>query len=336
MAIRTDEIKELGIRSALKVVDGFYLGLAESYRKVPLANPKLYGLHTEKNIPYRNTSQPEHCLDIMRPKNAHGPLPVLFYIHGGGFRLLSKDTHLFFAMMFAKKGFLVVNINYRLAPAHPFPAAIEDTCAAYKWMVKNIAQYGGDTDRIIVSGESAGGNLATSLAIATCQQQPEPYAKEVFDLGVVPKALIPACGYLEITRPERYHTGGLWGELTQGVMRILEKEYLPQPHLAGPLNNPLPFLEESTPTERPFPPCFIPVGGADSLAQDSIRLANALKKRNVNATTKVYPNRGHAFHAYIWLKQARQCWRDMFAFSNDILYASSQNWQPAAARRRVA
>lgn len=336
MAIQNEKLKELGTRTALKLVDSFYVGISEAYHRVPLAKPSLYGLHIEKDIPYLSSSRNEHRLDIIRPKNGHGPLPVLFYIHGGGFRTLSKETHILFAMMFAKKGFLVVNINYRLAPAHPFPAAMEDTCAAYHWTVNNIAQYGGDIDRILVSGESAGANLATSLAIATCTRLPEVYAREVFDLGVVPKGVIPACGYLEVSRPERFHCGGIRGEITEGVMRILEKDYLPQSHLAGPLSDPLPFLEDSESTERSLPPFFIPIGGADNLVPDTIRLETALRKRGIDATAKIYPKRGHAFHAFIWLRQARECWRDIFNFSNSVLYSTEPNWQPAAAKRRVA
>ena len=131
MNFNNDLVQNLLIRSTLRLVDGFYVGLAEGYSRLPITNPALYNLTIERDIPYLASSRPEHRLDILRPKNTTGPLPVLFYIHGGGFRTLSKETHFLFAMMYARMGFLVVNINYRLAPAHPFPAAIEDTCAAY-------------------------------------------------------------------------------------------------------------------------------------------------------------------------------------------------------------
>ncbi|SVD73276.1 uncharacterized protein METZ01_LOCUS426130, partial [marine metagenome] len=126
--MKKEKLKKFGTKTALKLVDSFYVSISEAYHRVPLAKPSLYGLQIEKDIPYVSSSRVEHRLDIIRPKNIQGPLPVMFYIHGGGFRLLSKETHILFAMMFAKKGFVVVNINYRLAPAHPFPAAMEDTC----------------------------------------------------------------------------------------------------------------------------------------------------------------------------------------------------------------
>ena len=105
----------------------------------------------------------------------------MFYVHGGAFHLLSKDTHWLMGLVFARFGYLVVNISYRLAPKHPYPAAIEDTCDAYRWLAQRVAALGGDPDRVVVAGESAGGNLITALTIAACQRRTEPWARAVFD-----------------------------------------------------------------------------------------------------------------------------------------------------------
>ena len=67
---------------------------------------------------------------------------MVFYVHGGAFHLLSKDTHWLMGLVFARYGYLVVNISYRLAPQHPYPAAVEDTFAAYRWMAERITQLG--------------------------------------------------------------------------------------------------------------------------------------------------------------------------------------------------
>ncbi|HAN55408.1 MAG TPA: esterase [Betaproteobacteria bacterium] len=97
---------------------------------------------------------------------APAPLPVVVYFHGGGFvagglsvvdepcRALADDA-----------GVIVVAATYRLAPEHKFPAATDDAFAALKWVAKNIQQYGGDGSRIVVMGDSAGGNLAAVTAL---------------------------------------------------------------------------------------------------------------------------------------------------------------------------
>ena len=109
-------------------------------------------------------------LDIYRPVHRPGPWPVVFYVHGGAFHLLSKDTHWLMGLVFARFGYLVVNISYRLAPTHPYPAAIEDTCRRIAGSRRASTELGGDPTRVAVAGESAGGNLITALTLAACQR----------------------------------------------------------------------------------------------------------------------------------------------------------------------
>ena len=143
---------------------------------------------------------PRHLSPVTRPK----PWPVVFYVHGGAFHLLSKDTHWLMGLVFARFGYLVVNISYRLAPKHPFPAAIEDTCRAYTWMASRIRELGGDPNRVAVAGESAGGNLITSLALASIWERQEPWAREVFECGVLPRAAMPFCAMLQVSETDRF------------------------------------------------------------------------------------------------------------------------------------
>jgi len=107
-----------------------------------------------RNVPYRVDGGEAHVLDVYRPKNRTGLLPVMIYIHGGGFTLCSKETHRSVALLFARFGFLVLNINYRLAPKYPYPAALEDACHAYRWAVEQVESYGGDKNRLSLAGES--------------------------------------------------------------------------------------------------------------------------------------------------------------------------------------
>ena len=88
----------------------------------PDARPERHGVQIVRDVPYLPSDRREHRLDVYRPARANGPLPVVVYIHGGGFRILSKDTHWIMALAFARRGFLVFNLSYRLAPRHRFPA----------------------------------------------------------------------------------------------------------------------------------------------------------------------------------------------------------------------
>ena len=103
---------------------------------------------------------------IYRP-DAHGPVPTVVFFHGGGFVIGDLDTHDGVCRLLCRDaGAVVVSVDYRLAPEHHFPAAVEDAYAALRYIADHIDDYGSDVARIAVAGDSAGGNLA-----AVCAQQ---------------------------------------------------------------------------------------------------------------------------------------------------------------------
>ena len=103
---------------------------------------------------------------------ASDPMPVILYIHGGGWVIANLDVYDASprALANAAKA-IVVSTHYRQAPEHKFPAAHEDTLAAYKWVLANAAKLGGDPKRVALVGESAGGNMAAAIAIAARDQK---------------------------------------------------------------------------------------------------------------------------------------------------------------------
>lgn len=117
------------------------------------------GVKTVCDIPYADDGSVYHLLDVYRPEE-EGLLPVIIDIHGGAWVYGTKDINKHYCMGIAKQGFVVVNASYRLIPEGQFPKNIEDVFAAFDWTLKNIAAYGGDTDNIFLTGDSAGAHLA--------------------------------------------------------------------------------------------------------------------------------------------------------------------------------
>jgi acetyl esterase len=99
--------------------------------------------------------------DVAVPKGA-GPHPVVIYLHGGGWAFGSPTSFRKLGMQFAEAGYLTIVLDYRLAPEHPFPAALEDSIFAIGWAADNARRWNGDGRRIAIGGDSAGGNLAVS------------------------------------------------------------------------------------------------------------------------------------------------------------------------------
>ncbi|HVK86394.1 MAG TPA: alpha/beta hydrolase [Kofleriaceae bacterium] len=306
------------------VAQSFFEGLASLGALHPAANPRRHGVEVERDISYGPGHERWRRLDVYRPVHRPGPWPVVFYAHGGAFHLLSKDTHWLMGLVFARFGYLVVNISYRLAPRYPFPAAIEDTCLAYSWMTERLAQLGGDPTRVAVAGESAGANLVTALTMTACQRRAEPWARSVYDAGIVPRATLPFCGLLEVSRPERFSQRRPLPRWIDGMIHDASASYLhgysPRPGPETELADPLRILEQRALDrsgrrfDRPLPPFFAPVGTRDPLLDDTRRLEKALQALDVPVEARYYPGGIHAFHALVWDPAARRCWRDALAF----------------------
>lgn len=109
---------------------------------------------------------PDVKVRIYRPKDAQSAVPGILHIHGGGFIVGSIETeHVSAAMMSINTGAVVVSVDYRLAPEHPFPAAHHDCFAALTFLAGSAPELGVDTDRLAVVGSSAGGGLAAATAL---------------------------------------------------------------------------------------------------------------------------------------------------------------------------
>lgn len=112
------------------------------------------------NVPYRTANNVDLHLDILRPRDASGPTPTVLYFHGGGWTGGSKDGGITAALPYLEMGYAVVNVQYRLAAVSLAPAAVEDTRCALRWVYRNAEEYNFDLNRIVLTGNSAGGHLS--------------------------------------------------------------------------------------------------------------------------------------------------------------------------------
>ena len=310
-------VTNLRQRAGALVVDNLFRGLARAGQAHPYARPERHGVEVIRDVPYLPSGQREHFLDVYLPNTQPKPWPVMLYVHGGGFRILSKDTHWLMALEWARRGYLVFNVNYRLAPVHPYPAAIEDVAAAYRFVVESAARWHGDLGRLVLAGESAGANLVMSLATMLSYRRPETWAREVYDLGVMPRAAAPACGIFQVTDTERFSRRRKKPLPSWLMDRVAEVEhaYLGQAgDVDRTLADPLIFLEGAAAPDRPLPPMFLPVGTRDPILDDTRRMAAALTRLGATAEARYYPGGVHAFHAFLFRDEARRCWADTEAF----------------------
>lgn len=317
MSESTTRTRRLAKRFGGQLTRAFFEGSSRAASLHPKSSPARHGLQVVRDVSYGPL--PEQKLDIWRPVEP-GPHPCVLYIHGGGFRILSKETHWIMALLLARRGYVVMNIDYRLAPRHPYPAAIQDACRAWLWMQEHAHLYEGDASRSVVAGESAGANLASGVALASVHafEDHAPVVREVFEHEASPGAVLAACGLFEVSDPERH-----WRDrpnyspwLKDRILEVSEGYLSRGTTSPTDLANPLTFLENHSDSAElaSLPPFFLPVGTRDPLLSDTRRLDRALRRHGVKACTRYYPGGVHAFHAFIWSRASKQCWRDTYDF----------------------
>lgn len=127
---------------------------------------------SESDVEYANPDGQHLKLDLRAPEG-DGPFPAVVCIHGGGFRAGDQSHYDALCDTLAEHGYVAVTINYRLAPKYQFPAAVEDSKAAVRWLRANAEKYHIDPQRIGAMGGSAGGTLALFLGVAGDQRKYE-------------------------------------------------------------------------------------------------------------------------------------------------------------------
>jgi len=211
-----------------------------------------------------------------------GPLPVIVYYHGGGWVIADIDTYESSAMALAKKtGAIVASVEYRHAPEAKFPAAHEDSFAAYKWVVDHAGEFGGDAKKLALVGESAGGNLAANVAIMARDQKVQAPLQMVL--------VYPVAG-TDMNTPS-YIANQNAIPLSKGAMGWFVDKVLAKPEDAKS-----PMLNLTTLADlKGLPPATVITADIDPLMSDGKMLAEKLEAAGVKTT---YQNNDGVTHEF--------------------------------------
>ena len=250
---------------------------------------------------------------IYRP-NSSPPCPTLLYFHGGGFVLGDLDTQDDHARLLSRDlGSVVVSVDYRLAPEHPFPAGLEDCLAATRWVADRADELGGDPDRIAVSGDSAGANLATSVALTCAAADGPKLAAQLL--------LYPSVDFREGDGlyPSRAENGeGLF--LTTADIRWFREQYLPDAALARNPRASVILADDLAGS----PPTMIATGEYDPLRDEGEAYAALLERAGVEVVSRRYDGMIHGFFGMgVWSPAAAEARADICSRFRRLLGADS-------------
>lgn len=220
------------------------------------------------------------------PMNAKmGKLPLVVYFHGGGFVIANLDTYDASCRGLANKtGAIVASVAYREAPEHKFPAAPDDAYAATKWLTANASSFGGDGSRYALAGESAGGNLATVVAI-WLKKEGRPMPKHQL-------LVYPVTDWVRGT-DKSIEANAKAKPLNKAMLGWFKKFYFESPSDANDWKaSPIKAGVEDL---RGIPPATFIQAGIDPLMQQGMDYAAKLKSAGVKVNVLTYPLQTHEF-----------------------------------------
>lgn len=260
-----------------------------------------------RNIPYGNHTL--QVLDVLIPPS-DPPYPIVVYFHGGGFLAGSKESYTRICRTLASHHYLTCNVNYRLAPKCNFPAQLHDVAAALTWVIKNADEYGGDTTKIFLAGDSSGAYLTSWYATAL-------HKTELFDAFDIEntmqwtslRGLVLFYGIVDLEKV--ITTGFPFMKLLMDFLGLDPETYKKRLYLSSPIHH----------ISKKLPPVFICAGERDSLFPQSVTLEKVLKEHQVPHTSLFfprdsYPDAHHAFLNFYYKKCSKISMVEVVKFLN--------------------
>jgi acetyl esterase len=218
--------------------------------------------------------------DVLVPPGTP-PFPVLLYLHGGGWSIGSPASHAKLTrQLCVGAGAVVVSVDYRLAPEHPFPTPLEDCVAAARWTHTNVARYGGDPQRLAIGGDSAGGNLSACVIN-------ELRGEILF------RAALLIYGAFDLLASRRDYD--LYAPEGDPVLPKSLMDLMMQAYMRGGASTHDPRVSPIHSDLSHFPPACLLVGSVDPLVGDSRALHAKLQQLGRHSELHEYADMPHAF-----------------------------------------
>jgi acetyl esterase len=256
----------------------------------------------------------KQVIEVISPRHSSKSdslLPILVFFHGGGWVSGHKRNVRRICASYAQAGFLVFNVNYRLAPKYGFCQQVSDVSSAMEWIVCQAADYGGDVRRIFMGGESAGAHLTSWYTAAI--NKPELFAS-IGVRGYVPKESI--CGlilFFGIYNLKTVLQTGfpLIGHVVLSLLRADCRKIDNLSTLASPIHH----------VDTGYPPCFICFAEGDWLYTQSLEFADRITRLGGIVKTlfferEKYPYARHAFILYHFMKCSKEAMKESIQFLN--------------------
>ena len=220
------------------------------------------------------------------PVEAHTDLPVVVFYHGGGWAIGDLDTHDHVARAHAiGADAIVVSVDYRLAPEHPFPAGVDDAWAALQWVAEHAVELGGDPTRIAVAGDSAGGNLSAVMALR---------ARDAGGPALVFQLLWYPVAVGDLSAPSFTENADA-PILNADVMTAFLTWYLPGLDMTDPAAIPTDVAPANTTTLAGLAPAFVGTAEHDPLRDDGGKYAELLAAAGVPVQLSNEPTMVHGY-----------------------------------------
>lgn len=272
-------------------------------------------VHMEKDLSYDSAHQ-EGNLDIIAPKEFSGKLPVIFWVHGGAFLGGDKSDITEYAVQVASKGFIVVNMNYELAPSAIYPTPLYQVEEAYQFIEKNAEAYGIDMDRLYFAGDSAGAQIISQFVNV---QVEEEYSSLIGIEGSVSPDQIAGvllfCGPYNVSKfgdlSDSFLINFLFDRV--GWAYIGERDWgnSDQVKQASVIDH----------VSAHFPPTFITDGNTGSFEEQGLELADKLNKNDVEIVDVFYSQEeaelGHEYQFIMDTPQAENTFNQLIEFLAD-------------------
>jgi acetyl esterase len=250
--------------------------------------PDLAAFH--ERVVLRSRGGTDLTAEIYIPRGT-GPFPTMLYMHGGSWCLWSPAHVRKMVMRFAASGYVIINLDYGLAPEHRFPWAVEDVLHAARWVTKNAPQYGGRGNELVIAGDSAGANLAAAAIIALKGDVATKLEQDsLADIPVSIRAALLIYGVFDF--PLLFADPGK--NAGAGTIETTWNLAYLGPNFVGVHRNPLvsPVYWSRL---AEFPPTYLTCGARDALLPQTLSMTKALADADILTTASIVGDADHEF-----------------------------------------